>query len=521
MNISLFMEIWTQPIDPLGYLPLSFLFSLTPIIVLIILLCIFRISGWKATLISSISCFVISLLLYRAPFYVALSSYLYGVAFGLWPISWIVLNAVFLYNIAKECGCIEHLSEWVKSTLPNSRGLYALFIAFLFGGLIEGVDGYGFPIAMSATLLISLGFNPIDAVCASLLANTVTVPFASLGVPIETLSTSSGLDIKGICIHLSLQLALISVVTAPLITRMLSKHEGDRKVFETSLIAGAMLGISIYIISAYMDPRLAGILAPLASMLLTIIYVKVRFKVKIKSVGLKGWVPWIIVSSLMGLSGFTGLYRMFSIKLHVPSLHESVFTPLYGTLLSATYELQPLAHGTIALFSALLVAYIYGLKPSSIAKIYLDTWRRMKYAILTISEILGLAFLMNYTGLSLTLGYSLSHVGPLFPILSGFIGWIGTFVSGSETGSNALFGSLQRMAAELSGFSPYMTTSLNAAGGVLGKMVSIQSITIGLSAVESKEREGEVMRRLIGYSLALTLILGLTAYFQVIFSLDM
>jgi lactate permease len=510
------MDVWMQPLDPVGNLPLSCLASFIPIISLIILLCILRIPGWKAALASSIICLAISLTIYKAPFRIALSSYLYGFAFGFWPISWIVVNAVFLYNVAGESGCVEELIRWMKNSLPDSRGLYALFIAFLLGGLIEGVDGYGFPIAISATLLVSLGFKPIDAVCISLIANTVTVPFASLGVPVETLSIVSNLELRSICIHLSLHLSLISVATSLLVVRIASIREADRRVYEAGLIAGAILAISIYMVTIYVDPHLSGILAPIASILAMILYVRVRFKSSVKIVGFKGWVPWIIVSIAMGFSGFTGFYKSLSMKIYVPNLHESIYIPLYGSLSTAIYELQPLAHGTIALASALAVAYIYGLRPSILAKLYIDTWRRMRYAMLTIMEVLGLAFLMNYTGLSLTLGYALSYTGLLYPILSGFIGWIGTFVSGSETGSNALFGNLQRMAAEMMGITPYITTSLNAAGGVLGKIVSLQSIAVGLSAVGSEGSEDIIMRRLIGYSLALTSMLGLIAYLTIL-----
>lgn len=507
-------EVWIQPIDPLGHMALSFLFSLAPILLLILLLCLFRKPGWVAALASSVVCFVISVTVYGAPIQVALLSYAYGLVFGLWPISWIILNAIFLYRVSERCGCIESLSKWIGENMPNDRGLYALLISFLFGGLIEGVDGYGFPIAISSTLLADLGFNPIDAVCISLLANTVTVPFAGLGVPIETLGVASGLDVKDICLYLSSHLAMISVATAPLIIRMASGRGAASRAYEASFVAGLSLGAVIYLVSAYIDPRISGILAPLASMILTIIYVRVRFKAKIKSTGFRGWLPWIIVSALMGTVSFIGLHKLFAVKIYVPGLHGRVFIPLYSVAYSAIYEIQPLAHGTLALISAIIVALIFNLKPSVMLWLYIDSLRRMKNAFLTIAEILGLAFLMNYTGLSLTLGYSLSHVGPLFPALSGFIGWIGTFVSGSETGSNALFGKLQRIAAELSGLPPHLTTSLNAAGGVLGKIVSLQSIAIGLSATGLRREEGVILRRLIGYSLALTLMLGLMGYIQ-------
>lgn len=508
------MDIWVQPIDPLGNLLLSFLSALVPILLLILLLCLFKMPGWKASLISSIVCFIISLTVYRAPIHIALLSYIFGLSFGVWPISWIVLNAIFLYEVSEKCGCIKSLSNWIRDSLPGDKGLYALLVSFLFGGLIEGVDGYGFPIAMSSTLLMSLGFKPLDAVCISLIANTVTVPFASLGVPVETLSMASGLDVKEICLPLSSHLTLISIIIAPLIIYMSSERKAKRRVYEGSIVAGATLGASIYLVSTYLDPHLSGILAPLASMLLTVAYIRVRLKVRVKPIGFKGWLPWIIVSILMGAAGFKGLHRVFAVKIYMLGLHEKVFIPLYGLTYGAIYEIQPLAHGTLALISALIIACIFGLNPSETLRLYINAWKKMKYTFLTIAETLGLAFLMNYTGLSLTLGYSLSYVGPLFPILSGFIGWIGTFVSGSETGSNALFGNLQRIVAMKCGLSPYLTTSLNAAGGVLGKIVSLQSITIGLSAAGLRGEEGTVMLKLIGYSLTLTFILGLKAYLQ-------
>ncbi|KYH37306.1 MAG: lactate permease [Candidatus Bathyarchaeota archaeon B24] len=513
------MVMWLQPIDPFGFLTFSVLAAAAPISALIVSLCVLRLTSHRSAALASIVAFAVALLIYQAPPEVVVLSYLYGAVFGLWPIAWIVVNAMFLYNVSKETGSIEAFRSWVEDNLPGDKALVALFTAFLFGGLIEGIDGYGFPIAISSALLTHLGLTPLQAVAVSLIANTIPVPFASLGVPVETLRVVSGLGLKGICIPLSLQLAVFSVVISLSIIHMISGFKGLRRFFDVATVAGLSMGLFIYVTSVHVDPHLAGVVSPMASIPLTIAYMRARgMKPKTAvdlGAALRGWLPWLLAVAFMAVFGLTGGYKLISVRMPINGLDGEVYISLYGRPYQAVYEWQLLAHGTLALLSALTVASIYRLKPGRVARIYLATWSQMRYAVLTILQVVGLAFLMNYAGLSFTLGYVLSTTGRFFPMLSGFIGWLGTFVSGSETGSNALFGNLQRVSAELLGLPPYVIVSLNCTGGVFGKIVCLQSISIGVSAVKLVGREGEIMRRLLPYSLVLTASLGLIAYLQI------
>ena len=503
----------------MGYLASSALVASSPIIMLVVALCVFKVSAVKAAFLASISAFIVALLVYRAPFAVVLLSYLYGAAFGLWPIAWIVVNAMFLYRLSEETGSLEDLRRWMESNLPNERSLVALFTALLFGGLVEGVDGYGFPVAITASLLSSLGLSPFKSVIISLIANTVTVPFASLGVPVATLAKVTGLELRGICTQLSVQLTVYSVVISGLIIATTSGFRRLLKFLDVTLVAGLSMGLAVYVASAYLDPNLSGVLAPLTSMVTTLGYLRVRglrseSRVDLRT-ALRGWLPWVLAVTILTGSSLARAYTLVEMKLPILGLHGEVKNPLYESVYQAVYEWQLVAHGTLILAIALVLAFTAGLKFRSLLGLYVETWRRMGEAVAVIIQVLGASFLMNYSGLSLTLGYALSMSGPLFPMLSGFIGWLGTFVSGSVTGSNAFFGNLQRVSAELLGFPPVLAASLNSTGGIFGKIISLQSVAVGASAVKLKQGEGEVVKTLLPYSLGLTLSLGVLAYLQV------
>lgn len=511
--------MWTPPLNPFGNMLVSFLVALTPILTLMILLVMFRIPGYKAALLASLVAFIIALLVYDMPFEMALFSYLYGVLFGLWPISWIVINAMVLFNLAERTGSLRYLERWmIKYTLGN-KGIQALFIAFLFGSLIEGVDGYGFPIAIVSALLIRLGFNPLSAVLVALLANTITVPFASLGVPLITLSLVTGLNLHKLAVYASFQLMIFSVIIPFLIIKFVNKQD-IWKIIDITLLSGLVLGVMVYLISVYISPYIPGLLAPIISMIFILMYMRIRFRKDImeSDLGLResiyGWVPWIYVTFLMLVSIALGITKLFTIEVKVPYLHEQVYIELYGKAYSAIYKWSPISHGTLVLCATILTVLTFKVELKTLVSTTTSILRQLKSAILTILAVVGLAFLMNYSGMSLTLGYSLSILKGVYPFAAAIIGWIGTFITGSSTGSNALFGSLQRISAEMIGLSPYLIAATNSTGGVLGKIVSLQSIAIGVSAVNLTGKEGEAMRKLLPYSLTLALLLGLLTFIQ-------
>ena len=384
-----------------------------------------------------------------------------------------IINAMFLYNLPKETGSLEDLRNWIQTNLPISISIISLFISFLFGGLVEGIDGYGFPVAISAVLLTQFGLNPIKAIVVSLIANTIPVPFASLGVPVDTLSMVSGLDLREICSIVSAQLAVLSVIVVILIFYVSFGLKEMKRYLDVALVSSICLGVLLYVVSTYIDPHLTGLIPPIISILFTLAYLRVRKlrgseKTSIRR-AIRGWFPWLVVVFIMTSFGIIGLHQLIEVDWEVPDLHMMVFIPLYNREYSAVYRWQPFAHGTMILLASLLVVIVYRVRPSKALKIYLKTWKQMSKAIITILQVLGVAFLMNYVGLSFTLSYTLSKTGVIYPFLSTFIGWIGTFISGSGTGSNALFGNLQRVSAELLNLSPYITVSANCSGSAFGK----------------------------------------------------
>ena len=510
--------MWIPPLNPFNNIALSFIAAISPIILLTSLLIVVKLPSHKAILIASIATMIIAITIYGMPLHLAVASYAYGVLYGLWPISWIVINAMILLNIAEEAGSIKSLEEWVLRNILSGRIAQMLFIAFLFGSLIEGIDGFGFPIAIASALLVRLGFSPLSAVLIALLANTITVPYASLGVPILTLSLVTNLDYHTLASSVALQLIPFSIIIPFLMALKAKEKKGIKENLDVVLLSGITMGTMIYLVAYYINPYLSGILGPMASMIIVTLYERLRHT-RNKDYGNKrktihGWIPWIYVILLMTICLTLNITKLFTIRVEIPYLHGQVYIKLYGKTYDAIYEWSPIAHGTIVLIATLLTAATYKIKTKRVICIAYNTIKRLEGSILTITMALGMAFLMNYSGISLTIGYTLSLLKRVYPFMSALIGWLGTFITGSCTGSNALFGNLQRISAELLGISPYVTTTANVTGGVLGKIVSLQSITIGTSAAGLFGKEGEVMRKLLPYSLALTLILSILVFLQ-------
>ncbi len=514
--------MWEQTIDPLNNMLLSTISASLPLIVMLVLLAKARMPGYKAAFISSILCILVALIVYRAPVEIIVSSYLYGVLFALWPISWIIVNALVLYEVSRELGLMESFEKWILNNVPRDPVVQALFIAFVFGALIEGIDGYGFPIAVASTILVSMGFDPFKAVIISLLANTITVPFASLGVPIATLSLVSGLELGRLAIISSFQLLFISIIIPFMIAYVVEEKISLEKI-DSILLPGLLLGFSVLLASIYVGAYLTGIVAPLVSMALLIVYYRVRYRVRGEAIEyrrsyLLGWIPWIIVVVLMMLTGLFKLYKLFALSIEIPMLHNVVYSSLYNDFLSAKYTWSPLHHGTMVFATIIIVVAIFSKnnRVGMLYSVYSRVLKRFSLAIITIAEVVGIAFLMKYVGLSMTLGYALSMLRNIYPIASAFIGWIGTFITGSSTGSNALFGLLQRITAEIIDLPPYLVTAVNSTAGVIGKMISLQSIAIGVSAVGLIGREGDVLKKLFLKSIILLIILVFIIYVQLL-----
>lgn len=513
--------LWSPPLYPLGDMLASFLAALSPILTLVLSLILLRVPGYKAAFYASIVAFIIALLVYGMPLEKAILSYLYGVLFALWPILWIIINAMILFNLTEKIGSLEYLEKWVIKYTFSNKCIQALFISFLFGSLIEGVDGYGLPIAIVSALLVRLGFNPLSAVLIALIANTITVPFASLSVPLLTLSLVSNLDFHELAIQASLQLIVFSIII-PFIIVKFANGESVLSIIDVAFLSGLTLGVMVYIVSAYISPYIPGLLAPIISIIIVLLYVRVRFRsLIVKSViGLRrsiyGWIPWIYVASLMLIFVALGVTRLYTIDIEIPYVHREIYVEVYGKTYSAVYRWTPLSHGTLVLFATILTILTFKVRLRVLISTITNTLYQLRPAILTIMAIVGLAFLMNYSGMTLTLGYSLSTLRYVYPLVAAIIGWIGTFVTGSSTGSNALFGGLQRISAEVIGLPLYVIVATNSTGGVLGKIVSLQSIVIGVSAVNLTGRESEVLRKVLPYSLGLVLLLGVIVYFQIL-----
>lgn len=523
---------WTQAVNPLENLGLSALVAAVPIISLFVTLAVLRLKGHVSGLITLILATLIASLVFSMPARYVLQSALYGALYGLFPIGWIVVTAVFLYNLTVKTGQFEIIKDSIAS-VTDDRRLQALLIASSFGAFIEGAAGFGTPVAITSAMLAGLGFNPIYAAGICLVANAAPVVFGGVGTPVITAGAVTGMDPMVISQMAGRQLPFLSLLEPFLLVMIISGWKGLKEVWPAAFVCGVSFAAMLFISSNFLNPMLPAILSSLFSIACQVVFLRfwkpkkiwrfkdeppvtVRERRHSRISVLKAWSPFIVLTVLItdwGLKPVKTILDTVNIKVVFSGLNNMIIAD--GGPIAAIYNFNWLsATGTAILAAAVISAVLLGVGPRKFFQIFLDTLKTLRHALLTISCVLGFAYVANWSGMTVTLGRAFTVAGLAFPFVSAFLGWTGVFVTGSDTSSNALFCSMQKVTAESMGINPVLTVATNATGGVAGKMISPQSIVVGTSSTGLAGREGDLFRFTLPYSILITAYMGVIALIQ-------
>ncbi|MDB5458719.1 MAG: glcA [Caulobacteraceae bacterium] len=519
-----------QLLTPVGdNLLLSFLVAAVPIAVVLALLGVARRPAWQASAAGLVVALAIAVTLWKLPVGLALNSVAAGAVFAVWPIMWIVFSALVLYNVAVISGRFDAFRRWVVAHLPNDRRVVLIVIGFCFGALLEGIAGFGTPVAITSALLIALGFKPLEALTYTLIFDTAPVAFGALGVPVTTLGAVTGLHDKVLGAMIGRQLPFIALMLPFYVLGIYGGLRSLKALWPVLLVAGGSFALTQFVTSNFIGYELTDVMSSMVSLVVTVAFLKVwrpahdpefafvaapDLVERPQCPAWQGWLPWIVVSLTVILWTTFRVAQLGQMKLPWPGLDKAVFITLYNQPYAAVWTFQPLATGTAILVANLIVAALLGVGVKGWLQAVRMTWVQSRLAILTVMLIVGLAYLMNYSGLAYTLGLGVSSAGPVFPLLSAFLGWLAVFLSGSDTSGNALFGNLQVAAARQLNLNPILIAATNSSGGVMGKMISPQNISTGCATTELKGQEGAVFARTFKHSIILTLVLGMIVLLQ-------
>jgi len=524
--------VFQQLLTPVaGSLALSFVTASLPILTVLVLLGVLRRPAWQASLAGLVVGLIIAVGVWSLPVGLALDSVFSGVVLALWPVMWIVVNALLLYNVAVRSGRFESFRAWLVNHLPDDRRVVLVIIGFCFGALLEGIAGFGTPVAITSSLLILMGFPPLEALVFVLIFNTAPVAFGALGVPITVLGAVTGLPATSLGAMVGRQLPVMAVILPFYVMTLYGGMRSLRALWPMLLVAGGSFAVCQFVASNFINYALTDVLASLGSLIVTLLFMQVwrpapdpEFVVQHPasaagkgetSAAWQGWLPWIIVSAVVIVWTSFKIAAIGQVKVPWPGLHNAISITLYGDKpYAAIWTFEPLGTGTAILLSAVVTALIFGVSPTAFFSCVRDTARQIWLAVITVCCIVGLAYLMNYSGLAYTLGKGVASTGGLFVLLSPFLGWIAVFLSGSDTSGNALFGNLQVVASRQLGLNPLLFAATNSSGGVMGKMISPQNIATGVSVTDLKGQEGVVFARTFVHSVVFTFLLGLLVAFQ-------
>jgi lactate permease len=527
---------WTQEVNPLNTIAVSAIIAAVPIIFIFWALIIKKMKGYMASLITAFVAIIIAILVYGMPVKLSLLSTLHGALYGFFPICWIIIGAVFLYNVTVKAGQFEIIKSFMTS-ITSDRRLQALLIAFSFGSFLEGAAGMGAPVAITAAMLVGMGFNPLYAAGICLIANTAPVAFGSVGVPITIASQISGIPEMGISQMVGRTLPIIAIFIPFYLVILMAGFKRSLEVLPAMLISGFVFAIVQWGVSNYLGPMLPSLLAGLTSIVCLIVFLRFwkpkaiwRFKDEphistddqLKyTTGqiIKAWSPFLIMTVLIVLWGLqpvkTALNSIGQIKFFIPGLQGAILNNDGSPLAIKVFDLNYLSNsGTAMLLATIISLPLIGMSYKEGLKVYLSTLYQLRFTIITITSIVGFAFIANYSGMSITMALALASTGILFPFFSPILGWLGVFMTGSDTSSNALFCKLQRVSAENIGIDPIITVSANASGGVVGKMISPQSIAVGAAAIGLVGKESDLFRFTVKHSFIMLFIMCIITVLQ-------
>ena len=550
--------IWQQHYDPLGQWLLSALVAALPVIVLLGALAFFHIKAHYAALAGLVTALVIAILIFHMPGRLALTTAVYGVGYGLFPIGWIILNVIFLYRMTLETGRFKVLQESMTGITQDTR-LQLLLIAFSFGAFFEGASGFGTPVAVTAALLIGLGFKPLQASGLSLIANTAPVAYGALGTPIIALAAVTGYSEMALGAQVGRILPFFSVIVPFWLVWAYAGFKGMKEIWPAVAVAGITFAIPQYLVSNYHGPWLTDIIAALVSMVCLIGFLKIWQPKRIwgheghqegeqraargahgysRAEVVRAWMPWLILSVFVFCWGtFTGkkimntpekVFTSMSTWHTPPSKITNPQFPVNGlnkmvqrmppvvpkpTAEGAVFGFNWLsATGSGILLAAIISGFVMGLSLPRIVVVWWQTLWHVRFSLMTIGAMLSIGIITRYSGVDATMGLAFARTGHLYPFFGTLLGWLGVALTGSDTASNVLFGSLQKISAQQVGISPVLMGAANSAGGVMGKMIDAQSIVVASTATEWYGHEGDILRYVFWHSIALACLVGILVF---------
>ncbi|WP_171457501.1 MULTISPECIES: L-lactate permease [Acinetobacter] len=544
------LQQWQQIYDPMGNIWISSLIALIPIIFFFLALAVFRMKGSVAGTITVVLALLVSLFAYQMPVAMAFASMVYGFLYGLWPIAWIIIGAVFLYKISVKTGQFDIIRSSILSITEDQR-LQMLFVGFAFGTFLEGAAGFGAPVAITAALLVGLGFKPLYAAGLCLIVNTAPVAFGAMGIPIIVAGQVSGVETMEISQMVGRQLPFMVIIVLFWIMAIMDGWRGVRETWPAVIVGGGSFALAQYLTSNFVGPELPDITAAIAALVSLTILLKFwqpkhifRFANEDSSIDenlaaqkqqkysiaqiAKAWSPFAILTAMVTIWSVKPFKDLFTkdgalhdmvISIKVPFLHQMIqkMPPVVNEIkdYDAIYKFDWLSATGTAIFIAAIITIIYlKMKPKDAVVTFAETVNELKIPIYSIGMVLAFAFIANYSGMSATLALALAHTGQAFTFFSPFLGWLGVFLTGSDTSANALFSALQATTAQQIGVPEVLLVAANTSGGVTGKMISPQSIAIACAAVGLVGKESDLFRFTVKHSITFTVMIGIIITLQ-------
>ena len=549
------MPTFQQLLDPIaGNLGLSALVAAIPLALLFVLLGVFKVKAWLAAVIGLVVSILIAIIGWQMPAMMALSATAEGAFYGAFPIMWILLNAIWVYQLSVITGWFEQLGQLIRAISDDQR-ILAILIAFCFGALMEALAGFGAPVAISAAMLMAAGMKPLKSAVVSLLANTAPVAFGAMGAPIIALSSVTGIDLHTLSMMAGRQTPFVAFIVPLVLVFLVDGMRGVKQTWPVALVAGVVFGIAQFLTANYITVEISDVIAALVTIAAVLGMLRIwkpanplpleksaidetdsavaasgklaHYPEITATGGKRMWgaiAPYAIIVAIFSVSQIPAVKAFMlsigQVKFPWPGLAaigadgkaSSLILNAAGNPVTTTiFTLDHLrATGTLLLLSGIVTAIVYKIKPSDAIKAYGSTIKQLRFTIITVLSVLALAYVMNLSGQTASLGTALASVGSLFALMSPLLGWIGVAITGSDTSANSLFGLLQVTAAQQAGLDPVLMAASNSSGGVMGKMVSPQNLAVAAAAVGMMNKEGEIFRKVVLWSLALL------AYFTVL-----
>ena len=541
--------IWSQVYDPFGSLTLSTLLAALPVIVLLGAIGIFEMRAHLAAMLGLLVALAVAIFVFGMPAGMAGMAAIYGAGFGLMPIGWIILNVIFLYQLTNEKGEFDVLRHSIRG-ISDDRRMQVLFIAFSFGAFFEGAAGFGTPVAVTAAMLMGLGFSPLSAAGLCLIANTAPVAFGALGTPVIALSAVTGLDLLELSGMIGRQLPFFSIIVPFWLIWAMVGFRRMIEVWPALLVAGASFALPQYLVSNFHGPWLVDIVAAIASMLALAAFLRVwqprkpmteaprdwssddvaaeaahEHPTDVTSRGavLRAWMPWAILSVFVFIWGVPQAKAFFdsiwTASFPVAGLHEMVMKvpPVVAEphAEAAIFRFNILSMtGTGIMLAGIVAGFLLGYSPGGLVRMYGKTLYMIRFSLLTIACMLALGYVTRFSGTDATMGLAFANTGWFYPLFGTLLGWLGVAVTGSDTASNVLFGGLQKITAQQLGLNPVLMAAANSSGGVMGKMIDAQSIVVASTATKWYGHEGSILRFVFFHSIALAVLVGLLVMAQ-------